>query len=189
MHITGATSGRKPLGLLVYASSIRITTVGVLHACKKANVFDDDAQKIMNVLHEITYRKRCRGSGARTPPWLKRLVDAVADDDDEFEADTDAKSVVSKNNNEESFGPKDTAVVPFQTSMQLGHKSRDEEDRPLRLTRSLIRHVTEETSHSRATTTPYSEKNLKEVTVLATRQKIQRALVDRMSAVLLVLLS
>ena len=41
--------------------------------------------------------------------------------------------------------------------MQLGHKSRDEEDRPLRLTRSLIRHVTEETSHSRATTEPYSE--------------------------------
>ena len=77
-----------------------------MHACKKANVFDDVAQKIMNVLHEITYRKRCRGSGARTPPWLKRLVDAVADDDDDFVADTDAKSVVSNKNGEESFGPK-----------------------------------------------------------------------------------
>ena len=115
LHITGATSGRTPLGLLVYASSIIITTV-----------FDDDAQKIMNVLHEITCRKRCQGSGARKPPWLKRLVDAVADDDDEFEADTDAKFVVSNKNDEESLGPEDTAVVPFQTSMQLGRKARDE---------------------------------------------------------------
>ena len=136
----------------------------MLKRCHKHAV-DNDAQKFMSLFQEISYKKKVTGSMARTPPWLRKLIEAIdvtcgseaeegCDDDEDEDDDGIGGMDVDAVSSQPTMSPRSTqslAVVPYGNV----HRSDSMDDcRPLRLTRSLVRCLTRTESEA---TTPYSE--------------------------------